>query len=327
MNIIRTLFWTVIGTGCLASLLGLAGRGWWLLELASHFRAQYAVLLAAGTLVLLITRHYRSAVVVAACAALNLYLLLPLYIPASASAAQPKTLRIVSVNVKAENGQRSPLLEFIQAADPDIVTLYEVSDDWLDTTAELESLFPYSRVNAIRGHFGSALFSKHPVEQLELKRFGRISHYAVSARLNINGTPLHLVAAHLLAPTHSAYFNMRNDHLEEIASSARRLPEPVMLIGDLNTSSWSPYFADLKRASGLEDGRPGFGIQASWPVGLPLLRIPIDHCLVSPGIVIRDWTRGPDIGSDHFPIVVDFSLPDGNARVQRPNAHPTGSPG
>ena len=148
----------------------------------------------------------------------------------------------------------------------------------------------------------------------------------MSARNNINGTPLHLIGAHLLAPTHSAYFNMRNDHLEELASTAQRLPEPVMLIGDLNTSTWSPYFADLKQASGLKDGRPGFGIQATWPVRFPLLRIPIDHCLVSPAIAIRDWARGPDIGSDHYPLVVDFSLPDSGARTKRQNARAADSP-
>jgi len=313
MRIIRTLFWTVIGISCLASLLGFAGRGWWLFELASHFRVQYLALLASGALVLLAARYYRLAAALTACALMNLYVLLPLYVSAAAGGPHEHAVRIVSANVKAENTRRSALLEFIRTSDPDIVTLFEVSDSWLDATAELEPQFPYSRINAIKGHFGSALFSKYPIEQMELKRFGRISHYAVSARLNINGAPLHLIGAHVLAPTHSAYFKMRNAHLEEIASTAHRLPDPVMLIGDLNTSTWSPYFHDLKQAAGLKDGRPGFGIQATWPVNFPLLRIPIDHCLVSPSVTIRNWVRGPDIGSDHFPIMVDFSLP-GTAR-------------
>jgi endonuclease/exonuclease/phosphatase (EEP) superfamily protein YafD len=38
------------------------------------------------------------------------------------------------------------------------------------------------------------------------------------------------------------------------------------------------------------------------------LRIPIDFCLVSEEITIRNKTIGTDIGSDHFPLIVDFAL-------------------
>jgi len=37
-------------------------------------------------------------------------------------------------------------------------------------------------------------------------------------------------------------------------------------------------------------------------------RVAIDHCLVSPEIAIRDRHIGPDVGSDHFPVVLDFAL-------------------
>ena len=101
---------------------------------------------------------------------------------------------------------------------------------------------------------------------------------------------------------------MRNDHLDSLANTSRLIQGPVMLIGDLNLSTWSPYFDDLIKTSGLKDSRKGFGIQATWPVKFPLLRIPIDHCLVSPSVSISNWARGPDIGSDHFPIIIDFTI-------------------
>ena len=65
---IRTLFWIITGLGCLATLLGFAGRWGWLFELASHFRMQYLVVLASGSMVLLAARRYRLATVLAACA-------------------------------------------------------------------------------------------------------------------------------------------------------------------------------------------------------------------------------------------------------------------
>jgi endonuclease/exonuclease/phosphatase (EEP) superfamily protein YafD len=39
-----------------------------------------------------------------------------------------------------------------------------------------------------------------------------------------------------------------------------------------------------------------------------LMRIPIDHCLFSPGIRILSKEVGPRVGSDHFPVIVDFLI-------------------
>jgi endonuclease/exonuclease/phosphatase (EEP) superfamily protein YafD len=91
-----------------------------------------------------------------------------------------------------------------------------------------------------------------------------------------------------------------------------------MVLGDLNLSPWSPYFGDLLSSAGLRDSREGFGIQASWPTAVPLLRVPIDHVLYSPEVVINHRQIGPDVGSDHLPVVVDFSLPAASSRLHYP---------
>jgi endonuclease/exonuclease/phosphatase (EEP) superfamily protein YafD len=41
-----------------------------------------------------------------------------------------------------------------------------------------------------------------------------------------------------------------------------------------------------------------------------LFSIPIDHCFISPSIAVTDVRTGPDVGSDHRPIIVDLRLPD-----------------
>ena len=88
---------------------------------------------------------------------------------------------------------------------------------------------------------------------------------------------------------------------------ARAAPNPVMVLGDLNATSWTPYFAELILAGGLSDSRRGFGVASTWPGFMPLpLRIPIDHCLVSREIGVRERRVGQPVGSDHRPIVVDF---------------------
>ena len=83
---------------------------------------------------------------------------------------------------------------------------------------------------------------------------------------------------------------------------------PKILLGDLNITPWSYFFGRLLRTANLRDPSVGIGFKTTWPVGQILLRIPIDHCLVSPEIAVEDRRVGTDVGSDHFPLVVDFAL-------------------
>jgi endonuclease/exonuclease/phosphatase (EEP) superfamily protein YafD len=117
-------------------------------------------------------------------------------------------------------------------------------------------------------------------------------------------------------------FLLRNAQLQEAAMTMRQLPEPKILIGDLNTTVWSPYFSQLVEESGLRDARKGFGVVPTWPTDFPtpLMRIPIDHCLVSRDIRVVNIGAGPRVGSDHLPLIVDLGISQNQA------ASPQGDP-
>jgi endonuclease/exonuclease/phosphatase (EEP) superfamily protein YafD len=106
-----------------------------------------------------------------------------------------------------------------------------------------------------------------------------------------------------------SWTQIRNKHLMTIAETVRNIDGPSIVMGDLNCTSWSPYFADLLRLSGLRDSRLGFGIQPSWTGNTRFMAIPIDHVLVSHEIDVLDRHTGSKIGSDHLPVLVDLSVP------------------
>lgn len=84
---------------------------------------------------------------------------------------------------------------------------------------------------------------------------------------------------------------------------------PRLVIGDFNTTSCPPHFQSFTNTAGLRDSRTGSGIQPTWPaLWFHPLQICVDHCLVSPHFIVRNRTTGPNVGSDHYPIIVDLAL-------------------
>jgi endonuclease/exonuclease/phosphatase (EEP) superfamily protein YafD len=113
-------------------------------------------------------------------------------------------------------------------------------------------------------------------------------------------------------------FLNRNEQFTKAASILRATEGTKFLIGDLNTSMWSPYFADLVKGSGLRDARAGFGLIPSWPMPLPaFLQIPIDHCLVSDDVVVKGIKTGQRTGSDHRPLIVDVQFKRSELQASR----------
>jgi endonuclease/exonuclease/phosphatase (EEP) superfamily protein YafD len=80
-------------------------------------------------------------------------------------------------------------------------------------------------------------------------------------------------------------------------------------MGDFNATPWSRPYRRLHNGTGTCDTRAGYGVQASYPADSWLLRIPIDHVLASCNVGVRDRRIGPDVGSDHLPVIVDLVLP------------------
>ena len=83
----------------------------------------------------------------------------------------------------------------------------------------------------------------------------------------------------------------------------------VAICGDFNTVPWSGPFRHLASRSGMTDlYGDGAWSGYSWPTWTSVLRVPLDNCLVSGGVAVTGHRHGPDIGSDHFPLVVDLAL-------------------
>lgn len=289
------------------TLAGFASGLWWPLELVCHFRMQYLVALAVIALALVLLRMARAACVFAAFCAVNLALIVPFYVaPPGGGSSVP--LRAMMINVHTANRDAGVVKAAINKYNPDFLLLLEVDAWWLLALDDLSDAYPYSIKRARSDNFGIALFSKVPFVRAEIVSIGAAGVPSIAAEVLFDGRPFTVFGTHPLPPVGARYARLRNEQFAVIAEFVREIDSPVLLLGDLNITQWSRFFDRLLDEAGLHDSSLGHGFQPTWPVHNVLLRIPIDHCLYSDGIKIVDRQVGPDVGSDHYPLIVDFSV-------------------
>lgn len=276
------------------------------LENLAPFRVQYAVYFLIAALVYLRGRKPRAAALCGAVALLNIGPQLALYAGGDRSTGAPE-LRVMSVNVLAENEDYSQVLEMIRKQQPDMVFFMEVNYTWDEQLQSLADILPHNKRAARPDTSGVALYSKRPLEDAAVIEYD--DHVpSIVARIIVGSRPLTIIGTHPMPPILPRYQQRRNTQFDAIADQVRRTEGASMVLGDFNLTSDTPTFRRLLKRSGLRDSRQGFGIQPSWHAGLPPLMIPIDHCLVSEEILVHDRRTGPRVGSDHLPVTIDVSL-------------------
>lgn len=281
------------------------------LELATHFRLQYALASLACLILLPVFHSWKLLPLAAATLVCNLIYILPYYrtTPAQHDDSSALHLRVMEANVLESNKKYATLIKAVHEEDSDIVVLQELTKEWLEQTQSFVSEYPYYKTVPRPGGSGMALFSRHPLVEVTILNLDASTHLAILARINVDGTLVSILSLHPPTPVRTSKFLNRNRQFTEAASILSAAKGPRLLIGDLNTTMWSPYFTDLEKASGLRDAQLGFGIKPSWPMPLPaFLQLPIDHCLVSDEVTVAAIRTGKRTGSDHRPIIVDVQF-------------------
>jgi endonuclease/exonuclease/phosphatase (EEP) superfamily protein YafD len=314
ISLVAGFYWfldaLVAGLG-LATLAGFLGRRAWIFDLTSHFRVQYFVSLVLASAGLLLLSQWGGAATALGLALVNGVVILPRFIPLAQAASNGPANRLLLSNVLRINRSYGQLRALVAREQPDLVVLVEPDLEWVDALADLRRVYPYWQIAARNDAYGLAVLSRQPFDSAEVIHLGSAGVPSLVARLRLSNHHdrlLTVVATHPPPPKGRVDTARRNDQLQALAQFVRQQPGELILCGDLNLSPWSPHFSDLLKNSGLADSGRGFGIQPTWPAPYFLLRTPIDHCLVSSHIAVRRRRLGPGIGSDHLPVILDFSL-------------------
>ena len=312
---LRTLAEAAAFLGVLFTLAGLLGRYAWFLENFAHFKIQLALCFLGYTLLELAARRHRRAAVSLALAGVNAFPALLLFRPASLGAGTLPSLhksvhlRILQANILTSNTNSPALLALVASERPDVVVLQEPNERWLRELAPLTNSYPVFAALPREDNFGVAIYCKANALSADIFLLSDPEGAPSSrARISVAGRTLTVIGTHTLAPCSSYQWHGRNSFMLELAKALRTIEGPLVVTGDFNNTPWTTTFRDFLTASDLHDSSQGRGPLPTWPVDSPLLRIPLDHCFHSGSVRILDRRAGPDIGSDHLPLILDVTF-------------------
>lgn len=307
---------TLCGVLVMLTLIGFLDTDYWLLSLPTHLRVQYTAGFAGVSIgYLWLNLYYRVPIPLVFMCLLSITIA-PLYMPPDNSSAQravksEKRITLMSMNLLTENEQTRKVRNLIRRKQPDVILLMEMNQRWLDQLEPLFDTYPYRTAQPRPDNFGIALFSRKPFEEISIRRVSSHRVPVVFASVRHEGRTIRLVGLHALPAWKPDYFHGRNELLSVVSAELARVEGPKMVIGDLNTTSWSSHFQSFTKTAGVRDSRYGFGIQPTWPaIWYHPLKMSLDHCLVSREFIVRHREADPYIGSDHYPILVELALRD-----------------
>lgn len=273
----------------------------WLIDLAAHWQLLYAPLWLA--LCLLCALRSRRWLLLAP------FALLPLW---TASARLPydvgiaPELIVVAANVHAGNRDPGPLVAWLRAQPADIVVITELSEPYAGALSDaLGDDYRYRELHPRPSSFGIGILSRLPLRNAVLID-DTDGVQTLLADVNIARRPVRIVAAHPMPPLAPEWHDRRDALLASIAEQAG--PLPVVVAGDLNATPWSTALIGAGRHGLLR----ATGFAPTWPSsGRGAIGIPIDHVLASRHWRLGTSSRGPDIGSDHYPVRIALHWADG----------------
>ncbi len=290
-------------------IAALSGVGHRWVDILAQFTAPALLAAMAATAVCLLLRLWPAAGVGAAACLVLAIAVWPQWTPTRGTAATDTPIvRLYSANLWVFNTNVEAMRRSIVAADADILVLVEVGDAPADRLDTLLAGYPHrTAVGRMRGpgdHAQSIVASRYPIVQRLPDRPDGLS--AAGAVVETPIGPINVFAVHLTRPWPYQY--QWGQITQVMALTQRRLAapaNPVIAAGDFNSVSTARIGKQIQADMNLI---PAPGWPGTWPSQAPAFAgITIDQVYRSPDLALITRRLGLPTGSDHRPVVTEFT--------------------
>jgi len=171
--------------------------------------------------------------------------------------------------------------------------------------------YPYKILKPQPNTYGMLIFSRLEILHHEVRFLVEPDVPSIVATLRVpEDQVMRFYALHPKPPVPSEADDStdRDAEILLVGKEAKRCDVPVVVAGDLNDVAWSYTTKLFLKVSGLLDPRIGRGFFSTFHAKYRLFRWPLDHVFCSSHFYLHSLKRLSDIGSDHFPILIDVGL-------------------
>ena len=279
-------------------------QGPYLFNLASPFRLHWVLgLLVVGLPLAVFYPHPKRWVFLALPLAVGMTFL-SYFAPRSSrlDPAHSGRARVAVSNILSANQDLARLSAWLAEEKPDIVALTEVTEAH---RAQLEAL-PYAHKTLYpqQSNFGLGLLCQTAPSQVVVLDEG-----SPFPSLLATWPDFRVLITHPIPPISKGARVAGDEQMQRLTERLKDdASPPLLVLGDLNATGWDLRLQPLREAKMVE-ARLGHGFLPTWPADRPIFGIPIDHIYLPAGWESLDCRRGPQIGSDHFPLVCDLAWP------------------
>lgn len=305
---IDTLFRLALTAPFGLGLLALSGVGHRWVDILLQFTAPALIVTAAVTVLVIIARLKRAAWHGLAATAILAMSVAPQWFPSSpAPRAEAAIVRLYSANLWALNTDVSAIAASIAEADADIVLLVELGDAPAARLDQLLAHYPHRvaspRIDRSSGAARSILASRWPMTTIRDRPDGL---HAIGAVVRTPLGPLNVLGVHLTRPWPFQEQWGQISQTMALQAVVADLTGPVVVAGDFNSVSSARIGRQIRRDIGLH---PAPGFPGTWPADAPAaLGMTIDQVYRSPDLAFVSRRLGLPMGSDHRPVVSEFTL-------------------
>ncbi len=232
-------------------------------------------------------------------------------------------LKAMTFNIFGLNYEMARVRDYIFAEDPDIIAFQEYFPEQREPLHPMiVERYPHFAhcLGGKRANIG--LYSKLPFTQTDTGACNEEETVQVrTARILASfmlpdGTQFSVMTTHLDWPLPIA---RQEAEIADLVAAVNRVRGPLLLMGDFNSTPWSYALRGLAADTAttrhtrnlvtypLAFTLPRFSARSDGLVPLvPFL--PLDHVFSRGGVAVHELAAGPDVNSDHYPVVFRFSV-------------------
>jgi endonuclease/exonuclease/phosphatase (EEP) superfamily protein YafD len=230
--------------------------------------------------------------------------------PSRETSSDERSIRLLICNVLMENKAHERLLSLIRDTEPDVLLAVETDETWVRALEPLTADYPHVVRQPQSNWFGMVLFSRLPLFEARVEFLVQEDVPSVFAVIELAGERVVLCGLHPRPPEPVSDQDSTPRDAELVLVGrwiAKQNGAPTIVAGDLNDVAWSATTQLFLRLSGLLDPRMGRGFYNTYNARNPLVRWPLDHLFHSNHFRLVELRRCGDIGSDHFPVLIELS--------------------